>query len=70
MLFKVAEAMENRRYADIPDAMETLTETHRGLSVDTSLDNENVYITMKQDGAVKYIVLPRTPVRMGVWPNA
>jgi len=70
VLFDVAEAMENRRYADIPAAMESLAGEHEGLTVETSLDEENVYITMKQDGAVKYVVLPRTPVQMGVWPNA
>jgi hypothetical protein len=70
VLFQVAEAMENRRYADIPTAMEELMVKHQGLTVDTSLDNDNVYITMKQDGAVKHVVLPRTPVQMGVWPNA
>jgi len=70
VLFQVAEAMENRRYADIPAAMESLAGKHEGLTVETSLDDVNVYITMKQDGAVKYVVLPRTPVQMGVWPNA
>jgi hypothetical protein len=70
VLFRVAEAMENRRYADIPTAMEALMAEREGLTAETSLDNENVYVTLKLDGAVKHIVLPRTPVQMGVWPNA
>jgi hypothetical protein len=69
-LFTIAQAMENRRYADIPEAARKLEAAHAGLAIETEMDDYNVYITMKLDGAVKYVVLPRQPAVLGVWPNA
>jgi len=69
-LFAVAQAMENRRYADIPEAMDELEAAHPGLAAETEMDEYNVYITLKLEGAVKYVVLPRQPAVLGVWPGA
>ena len=69
-LFTIAQAMENRRYADIPEAARKLEAAHSGLSVETEMDEYNVYLTLKLDGAVKYVVPPRQPAVLGVWPNA
>ncbi|AJY78008.1 hypothetical protein VN24_24515 [Paenibacillus beijingensis] len=69
-LFTIAEAMESRRYSEIPAAMEKLERTHKGLVVTSDMDDKNVYITMKLDSAVKYIVLPRIGDKIGVWPGA
>jgi len=69
-LFTIAQAMETRRYADIPEAARKLEAAHSGLSVETEMDEYNVYLTLKLDGAVKYVVLPRQPAVLGVWPNA
>lgn len=69
-LFAVAQAMETRRYADIPETARRLEAAHPGLAVETEMDDRNVYITMMLESAVKYVVLPRQPAVLGVWPNA
>jgi|HigsolmetaAR203D_1030402.scaffolds.fasta_scaffold00883_8 hypothetical protein len=69
-LFAIAQAMETRRYADIPETARALEAAHPGLAMETEMDEQNVYITMKLEGAVKYVVLPRQPAALGVWPNA
>ena len=69
-LFSIAQAMENRQYADIPAALRELEAAHPGLEAGTEMDDYNVYITLKLEGAVKYVVLPRQPAVLGVWPNA
>lgn len=69
-LFEVAQAMENRQYADIPKTASRLMDDHPGLVVNTDMDEYNVYMTLKLDRAVKYVVLPRQPVVLGVWPHA
>jgi hypothetical protein len=69
-LFTIAQAMENRQYADIPEAMSKLEAAHPGLAAEAEMDEVNVYITLKLEGAVKYVVLPRQPAVLGVWPNA
>ena len=69
-LFSIAQAMETRQYADIPVTLFELEAAHPGLRAETEMDEYNVYITLKLDEAVKYVVLPRQPAVMGVWPNA
>lgn len=70
VLFEVAEAMETKAYSNIPKAMELAAGRYQGVSATTEMDGSNIYITMKQDKAAKYVVLPRTPAKLGVWPNA
>lgn len=69
-LFDVAEAMENRKYSGIRDAMASLTERFPGLTINTDMDETNVYISMRDGDAAKFVVLPRQPAMLGVWPNA
>ncbi len=68
-LFPVAQAMENRQYADIPNSLEELAVGMNGLKVQTEIDAENVYVHLSDGSDHKYIVLPRTPVELGVWNN-
>lgn len=68
-LFPVAQAMENRQYADIPASLEELAAGMNGLKVHTEMDAENVYIHLNEGSNHKYIVLPRTPIQLGVWNN-
>jgi hypothetical protein len=69
-LFEVAQAMETKQYAQIPRALQNLAEaTGNGLTVSTEMDDKFVYITLKDGELSKYIMLPRTPAKMGVWPN-
>ncbi|XEC92706.1 hypothetical protein AB6A23_15010 [Paenibacillus tarimensis] len=70
MLFEVAQAMETREYSNIPEAMKKLEQENEGLKVVTEMDDINVYITMNDGKSTKYIVLPRIPLKLGVWPNA
>ncbi|XID94355.1 hypothetical protein ACF3MZ_07485 [Paenibacillaceae bacterium WGS1546] len=69
-LFDVAEAMENRKYSDIRKAMSKLSDQFPGVTVRTDIDETNVYISLKDGEAAKFVVLPRQPVKLGVWPNA
>lgn len=69
-LFDVAEAMENRKYSGIRDTMAKLSEQFAGVTVTTDMDDHNVYISMRDGDAAKFIVLPRQPATLGAWPNA
>ncbi|OUM96747.1 MAG: hypothetical protein A9Z00_03970 [Thermobacillus sp. ZCTH02-B1] len=69
-LFAIAQAMETRRYADIPETLAGLEAVHPGLEAKAEMDESNVYITLKLEEAVKYVVLPRQPAVLGVWPDA
>jgi hypothetical protein len=69
-LFDVAEAMENRKYSSIRDTMDKLSEKFPGLTVKTDMDDTNVYISMRDGNAAKFVVLPRQPATFGVLPNA
>ncbi|MBM7564533.1 hypothetical protein [Paenibacillus sacheonensis] len=70
MLFEVAQAMDHRSYADIPKAMQEAQSKYPGIQASSEMDDTNVYITLKDDKAVKYVVLPRASNTIGVWPNA
>lgn len=70
VLFPVAEAMETRTYSKIPAALAELEKANNGLAAQTNMDDTNVYITLRKGDDVKHVVLPRTPDKMGVWPNA
>ncbi|QHW30146.1 hypothetical protein GZH47_04350 [Paenibacillus rhizovicinus] len=70
MLFEVAQAMDHRSYSDIPSAMKQAESKNPGIQAVSEMDDTNVYITLKDDKAVKYIVLPRVSNTIGVWPNA
>ncbi len=69
VMFKVAEAMENKTYSQIPEAMKQVTD-QTGTTAITEMDDKNIYITMKNDDASKYIILPRESVKLGVWTHA
>lgn len=68
-LFDVAQAMETRHYSDIPAALDKHAAGIAGLNVKTEMDDKNVYITLKKDQESKYLILPRTSAKIGVWPN-
>jgi len=69
-LFAVAQAMETKSYSDIPGAMEQAAQPYENVTVSTEMDEDNVYITMKNGKSVKIAVLPRVPVQLEVWSNA
>jgi copper chaperone CopZ len=69
MMFDIAEAMENRRYSHIPETLFARQSELSGLKIDTAMDEENVYIRLIHDDHSKFIVLPRTPAQLGVWPH-
>jgi hypothetical protein len=69
MLFEVAEAMENRRYSDIPEALDRNLDRLPGLTAFTSMDEDFVYIRLTREDQSKFIVLPRIPAQLGVWGN-
>lgn len=69
MLFDVAEAMEHRRYSDIPKTLNANKDLLEGLSVHTSMDDENVYIRLNHGNHSKFVVLPREPAMLGVWSH-
>ena len=69
MLFEVAEAMENRRYSAIPEALERNLDRLPGLTALTSMDEDFVYIRLTCGDHSKFIVLPRIPAQLGVWAH-
>lgn len=68
-LFHVAEAMDNRRYGDVPRLMDQLQHDHAGLTAHAAMDEGHIYVTLRLDGSTLYRVLPLDGGRMGVWPN-
>lgn len=68
-LFHVAEAMDNRRYGEVPLLMEQLQDQHPGLVAHAAMDDTRVYVTLRLDGSAMYNVLPLDGGRLGVWPN-
>ncbi|MDF2659190.1 MAG: hypothetical protein K0Q94_1981 [Paenibacillus sp.] len=68
-LFDVAEAMESKRYAAIPAALEAKKGALPGLVVTTEMDERYVYVRMTDGTHYKYMLLPRKPQKVGVWPN-
>ncbi|WP_052350433.1 hypothetical protein [Paenibacillus gorillae] len=70
VLFDVAQAMETKAYSDIPKAMNRISEEHAGITTNTEMDENNVYITIMDGANRKYVVLPRTPVMLEVSAHA
>lgn len=68
-LFGVAQAMETSKYADIPADLERLSASSEGLSVQTEMDESNIYVSLTQGEAAKFVILPRNAGRLGVWSN-
>jgi hypothetical protein len=68
-LFGVAQAMETSQYSSIPTSLESKTGEIPGLTVQSEMDEKNVYVRMTDGEHVKFVILPRTPAKMGVWPN-
>lgn len=68
-LFEVAQAMDTKHYANIPKVLQTNAQQMPGLAVATEMDDSNVYVRLTDGEFSKFIILPRTPVQMGVWPN-
>lgn len=69
-LFPIAQAMENKQYTEITEALTKLESSQSGISARADMDEKNVYITLTDGQASKFIILPRTAQAMGVWPNA
>jgi len=69
-LFDVAQAMENRQYTGIREAMNKLSDQYPGVTAETSMDEDNVYVTLRDGENAKFVILPRQPATMEVWPNA
>ncbi|MCJ8011042.1 hypothetical protein MUG84_04700 [Paenibacillus sp. KQZ6P-2] len=65
-MFSVAEAMDHKKYTDIPVKLQELAKD-TGIKVQTEMDSKNVYISLSDGSASKYIVLPRDPGKVGVW---
>ncbi|WP_281887020.1 hypothetical protein [Paenibacillus sp. YYML68] len=69
VLFDVAEAMETKQYSDIPKTLHEHAGRESGLSASSEIDEKFVYVTLTDGQYRKYMMLPRTPATMGVWPN-
>lgn len=68
-LFDVAQAMETRHYAQIPATLQSRAKGSTDMKVATEMDDKFVFITLSDGDKSKYVMLPRTPEKMGVWPN-
>lgn len=69
-LFPIAQAMENKQYTEITDALKQIESSNAGISARAEMDEHNVYITLSDGQVSKFIILPRTAQTIGVWPNA
>ena len=68
-LFGVAQAMDTKKYGDIPELLNKQAKSVPSLQAMTEMDEVNVYIRLTDGQNSKYIILPRVPASMGVWPN-
>ncbi|MCS7462516.1 hypothetical protein N0M98_20550 [Paenibacillus doosanensis] len=68
-LFDVAQAMETKHYSDIPATLKSRAGTVSDLQVSTEMNDKYVFITLTNGDKSKYVMLPRTPEKLGVWPN-
>lgn len=68
-LFAVAQAMETSQYTDIPLSLQQQAGERPHLEVQTEMDDINVYVRLTEGEHAKYIILPRSSARMGVWNN-
>lgn len=68
-LFDLAEAMENRRYGDVPRLLDALGKRYPGLAAEAAMDEARVYVTLRLSGAALHRVLPLAGERLGAWPN-
>lgn len=66
-MFDIAEAMETKTYSSIPEAMNKTAKAYKDVTVTTEMDEKNVYITLKNPEAVKYVVLPRISAQLEAW---
>ncbi|KAA9006277.1 hypothetical protein F4V43_04765 [Paenibacillus spiritus] len=69
-MFSVAEAMESRKYTLIPQTLEELSGQYKGITVETDIDDRNVYVSLWNGTESKFVILPRESDTMGVWTNA
>jgi len=67
-LFTVAQAMENKQYAEITPTLSKMATG--GIKVNAAMDDKNVYVSLRDGNASKFVILPRVPGQIGVWPNA
>lgn len=68
-LFDMAQAMETKQYGQIPDILQRMAAAHPGITAESEMDGSNVYVRITDGTHSKFVTLPRTPARMGVWPN-
>ncbi|UJF36148.1 hypothetical protein [Paenibacillus hexagrammi] len=68
-LFDVAQAMETKQYTDIPKALESYASELPNLKVSTEMDDQYVYVRLTDGEFSKFVMLPRTSSKIGVWPN-
>jgi hypothetical protein len=65
-LFEVAQSMDTKHYAAIPETLKAKAKQMPGLTVATEMDETNVYVRLTDGEFSKYIILPRTPAQMEV----
>ncbi|MCR8642240.1 hypothetical protein NV379_06160 [Paenibacillus sp. N1-5-1-14] len=69
-LFDVAGAMETKQYNLIPEALQKRAAQLEGLEIKTEMDDYFMYVTLIRGDAYKFILLPRTPAKVGAWQHA
>ena len=69
MLFDVAEAMETKKYSEIPDLLKQAENRLEGLETYAEMDDENVYVRLVHGDSTRFIILPRQPAKYVGWSN-
>ncbi|WP_322905645.1 hypothetical protein [Paenibacillus campi] len=57
-MFPVSQAMANRQYTDIPKTMERIAGANSGISAKAQMDDRNVYVSISNGKASKFLILP------------
>ncbi|WP_128894398.1 hypothetical protein [Longirhabdus pacifica] len=70
ILFDIAQAMDNKQLAQIPEILEVNAAPMETLEYWTELDEENVYIRLNLEDGEKFIMLPREPEMLRAWSDA
>ncbi|GGJ12048.1 hypothetical protein [Paenibacillus hunanensis] len=57
-MFPVSQAMANRQYTDIPKTMQQIAGKNSGITAKAQMDDRNVYVSISNGKASKFLILP------------
>ncbi|WP_046215050.1 hypothetical protein [Paenibacillus wulumuqiensis] len=64
-MFPVSQAMANREYTEIPKTLEEIAKLNNGVQAKAEMDDLNVYVSLSNGKASKFLILPRSTQATG-----